>query len=98
MKPAPARPGDGAARAVIDVITEGAPPHGTDERTVVVDSMDAEDRIVRWLNEVLWIAIGEGFLLCDAEITLHDDGLRATVRGRRPDGPRGRSTPRDRAR
>lgn len=70
------------ARALIEVVTEGARIEADEQRDVEIESTDAEDRLVRWLNEVLWLAIGKGFLAVDAEITLHAGGLRARVSGR----------------
>lgn len=70
-----------AARAAIGIITEDAAFEGGDERSVEIESADEEDRLVRWINEVLWLSTRDGFLLADADITLHEGGLRARVRG-----------------
>lgn len=70
-----------AARAVIEVITEGAVPRADAQREISIDAIDDEDRIVQWINEVLWLAIGKGFLLADADVTLTDGGLRARIEG-----------------
>jgi len=70
-----------AARALIDVVTEGARIPETSDTSVEVDAADPEDRLVQWLNEVLWLAVGRGFLLSNAEITLRDGGLTARVQG-----------------
>lgn len=71
-----------AARAVMEILTESAPVEPNDERVVRVDSLDEQDRLVGWLNEVLWLAIGQGFLLTDAEIAIREDGLDARIEGR----------------
>ncbi len=76
------------ARAVVWLLTEGEQVEGIDERALELESMDAEDRLVRWLNEVLWLAISEGFLVSDASIRLDDGGLGARVRGEAGAGAR----------
>ncbi len=69
------------ARAVIDELTGGAQLSGTATIGVRVESMDAPDRLVVWLNEVLYHAVTEGFLYCDSELTLTADGLTGDVVG-----------------
>jgi SHS2 domain-containing protein len=69
------------ARAVVDLLTRGASVHGADTREVQLSCVDAEDRLVCWLNEVLWLALSEGFLAHDARISLGERELRATVIG-----------------
>ena len=70
-----------AARALVEVITEGGHIDAIESCDVEVESADDEDRLVRWLNEVLWLAMGKGFLLVDATITLRPGGLSARVSG-----------------
>ena len=71
------------AEAVIDVMTEGAPPGAaTVERTIELDAVDGADRLVQWLNEIIVAAVTDGFLARAAEIRLEgDSGLRARVLG-----------------
>jgi SHS2 domain-containing protein len=69
------------ARALVEILTEGAPIAGRERRVVEVESVDPEDRLVRWLNEVLVLAVTEGFLLSDAELTLREGGLRGECAG-----------------
>ena len=76
------------ARAVIAVLTEDAAVTHTSAREVKISAVDREDRLVQWLNEVLYLAVTEGFLFGDAEITLQDGGLRATLRGEADAGAR----------
>jgi SHS2 domain-containing protein len=71
-----------AARAVMEILTESVSVEPNEERAVHVDSSDEQDRLVGWLNEVLWLAIGKGFVLTDAKIVLRRDGLDARVWGR----------------
>lgn len=70
------------AKAVIDLMTEGASLKGEDRRTFELEAIDPEDRLVRWLNEVLVAAVSEGFLFLRAEkLVLPEGGLRAEVIG-----------------
>lgn len=74
-----------AARAVVAILTEGADLGAEPAATVPVSvaGIDREDRLVRWLNEILVLAVHEGFLLLDAAIELEGEGgLTALVRGR----------------
>jgi SHS2 domain-containing protein len=71
------------AEAVIDVMTEGAAAGAaTAERSIELDAVDAADRLVQWLNEIIVAAVMDGFLVRSAEIHLDgDSGLRARVQG-----------------
>lgn len=70
------------ARAVVDLLVEGARVEATATRPLAIEgAVDREDRLVRWLNEVLALAVLEGFLTADAALTLVEGGLRATLRG-----------------
>ena len=73
--------------AVIEILTEGATVQPRERRVVTVDALDPADRLVRWLNEILFHAAVHGFVAADAEIELHDAGLRATLAGE-ADSPR----------
>ena len=78
------------ARAVVDMLTDGAAvagdaeqgAEGWTERRIDLETIDPEDRLVQWLNEVIVVAITEGFLIGTVDIALRDHGLSATVRGR----------------
>ena len=70
-----------AAQALIEVLTDAARIVPDSVRRLDLEALDPEDRLVRWLNEVLLLATLEGFVLCDAEIELRPGGLVATVRG-----------------
>lgn len=77
------------ARALVELLTEGAVIRATAERPLELTAIDPEDRLVRWLGEVLYLAAVEGFLVHDATITLSGTlsgtlpgtSLRGTVRG-----------------
>jgi SHS2 domain-containing protein len=73
------------AVALVSLLTEGAGPGaGPDsEREVRLEAVDDEDRLVQWLNEILVLAVLEGWLFRGADIELAEPGiLRAVLRGR----------------
>jgi SHS2 domain-containing protein len=72
--------GEGA-RALVEILAGGAAVSPASERQVQIESIDPSDRLVQWLNEVLYLASVEAFLVADAQIELGPTGLRATVRG-----------------
>lgn len=65
-----------AARALVDALTEGAALGDAEDATrdIEIDALDAEDRLVRWLNEVLYLATTEGVFVRDAELRLRGAG------------------------
>lgn len=82
------------ARALVELLTEGAAVPGPTtadaptevtpplrERSIELRALDPEDRLVRWLGEVLYLAGTEGFLVHDATLELPGSDLRGTVRG-----------------
>jgi len=69
------------AQALIALLTEDAQVGAKVERALHIDAVDPTDRLVRWLNEVLYLAISEGFLVAEADLVLHETGLDARVRG-----------------
>ena len=69
------------ARAVIAVLTEDGEVMAREAHPVVLEAIDDEDRLVQWLNEILVLAVVEGFLTAEADIELRDDGLVANLRG-----------------
>ncbi|MCH9680041.1 MAG: archease [Deltaproteobacteria bacterium] len=69
------------ARAVIALLTEGAVLHASATRTLELSGLDPEDRLVRWLSEVLYLASSEGWLTTDADLTLTGNALRGTLHG-----------------
>lgn len=70
-----------AARALIEILTDGAKLEAVEDRTIELDAIDDEDRLVRFLNEVVWLALGQQFLLVDADLELTPTGLRGRVHG-----------------
>ena len=80
------------ARAVVEILTDSAALAGDASRDLELDAVDAEDRLVQWLNEVIVAAIVEGFVLTGVdtmELSHGADGsarLKASVRGRRDAG------------
>jgi SHS2 domain-containing protein len=69
------------ARAIVSVLTEGAHIDDRDHRDIRLETVDDEDRLVQWLNEILYSAVSHGFLFSGAEITLSPAGLSAQLRG-----------------
>jgi SHS2 domain-containing protein len=69
------------ARAVIEVLVDGELESGSDRRAVELAAIDDEDRLVRWLNEVLYFAIVEGFLVTDAQLRITATGVGGDVQG-----------------
>ena len=76
------------ARGLIEVMTDGATLEADHEDEIELDSLDPEDRLVQWLNTVLYAAVVDGFLLCSANLELREGGLAATVRGAADAGSR----------
>jgi SHS2 domain-containing protein len=64
-----------AARAIVEILTDHATVPSTDRRSIELDAFDDEDRLVRWLNEVIWLALGEGFVVADAALESTETGL-----------------------
>lgn len=71
-----------AAVALAELLMDGGEVAVTERRTVSIDALDREDRLVRWLSELLWLATGDGFVVTRAAVTLGEDGgLSAEVDG-----------------
>ena len=70
-----------AARAVTEIMTEGAEIRATAAREIAIDAIDPEDRLVQWLNEIIYAAVTDGFVTAGADIELGATSLRATARG-----------------
>jgi SHS2 domain-containing protein len=69
------------ADALVEILTDGATPTADAVVEVDLEAVDPADRLVRWLGEVLYLAMVEGFLVVEADLTLHEGGLRGTLRG-----------------
>lgn len=80
----PDEPGmlEAGAAAVVGVLTDGADVSAHDARSVELVAIDAEDRLVRWLSEVLYWASVEGFLVARAELQVTEQGLVGKAFGR----------------
>ncbi len=63
------------ACAVVELLTDAAAVSSNDARSVELEAIDAEDRLVRWLSEVLYWASVEGFLVARAELRVTPEGL-----------------------
>lgn len=70
------------AEGVIAIMTEGGEVEERAQRRVRIDAVDPQDRLVQWLNEIVFAAVSEGFLFSSADIALDGTtGLTATLRG-----------------
>lgn len=71
-----------AASAMIELLLDGAAgPAATHSVSVQLDALDPEDRLVRWLSEVLYRATVDNFVVVAAELTLLPTGLHAKLVG-----------------
>jgi SHS2 domain-containing protein len=70
-----------AARAVVGILTDGATLGSGQEHAVELETLDPPDRLVRFLNEILYLATVEGFLCVSASLELRPGGLRGTLFG-----------------
>lgn len=50
-------------------------------RTISLNADDTEELIVKWINEVLWLAIGEGFFVVNSVVSFSNHSLNATFYG-----------------
>lgn len=66
---------EAGARAVVGLLTDDAEVSAEEVRTVKLEAVDAEDRLVRWLSEVLYWASVEGFLVARAQLQVTPEGL-----------------------
>lgn len=69
------------ARAIVDVLTGSTRILADSTRSIALDAVDGEDRLVQWLNEIIVAALVDGFLTSDADIELGETSLRATLHG-----------------
>ena len=77
-----------AARAAAALLTRGGarPAVALVDHRVELDTLDREDRLVQWLNEVIYLAVCESLLVVEATFELRDapgeGGLVADLRAR----------------
>jgi SHS2 domain-containing protein len=77
------------AEGVVDIMTEGGQVEAREQRRVAIDAVDAQDRLVQWLNEIVFAAVHDGFLVGSADIALAGTTrLSATLRGEANAGDR----------
>ena len=69
------------AFAVTDIMTDGATVSKDAIRPVRIEAVDAEDRLVQWLNEIIVAAVVDGFLVGDACVELRNNSRIAELRG-----------------
>lgn len=69
-------------QAVTEILTGEGVVADQDGREVSIEAVDAGDRLVQWLNEIIVAAVADGFLFHGAAIQLSGaTGLRARMRG-----------------
>lgn len=69
------------ARALIVEMTEGAQVPDPLRRTVEIEAFDSEERLVRWLNEVIYWASVDSFVVARVELEIVEGVLRGTAWG-----------------
>lgn len=72
---------EAGACAVVGLLTDDASVEASQAREVRLEAVDAEDRLVRWLSEVLYWASVEGFLVARAELRVTAEGLEGRAWG-----------------
>jgi SHS2 domain-containing protein len=71
-----------AARGLVSVVTGTSKIEPRQERTVVLQALDRENLMVRWLTEILYLYDAEKFLTADARFEiLKDTLLKANLLG-----------------
>lgn len=77
------------AEGVVAIMTEGREVEARGERHVRIEAVDPQDRLVQWLNEIVYAAVSDGFLFGSAHIALDGEtGLSAIIRGEPDAGAR----------
>lgn len=69
------------ARAVTALLTEDAAIESRERRAVALAAADPAERLVSWINELVYLAVTEGFVVARAEVALRADGLDAVLHG-----------------
>lgn len=70
-----------AARALVNEMTGDAHIQLNASRTFRIEALDAEERLVQWSNEIIYLATAQGFIAWDADIEIRQEELVGTVRG-----------------
>jgi SHS2 domain-containing protein len=74
---------DEARRALLMTIFERLPEGGEGERSIQLSAPDLETLLVRWINELLFLIQGEGFIPVSTEIRVREaDEERFSLEGR----------------
>lgn len=75
----------GAASNLVAIMTsevERGDISDLEEREILIEALDGEDRLVRWLNEIIYLAMTGTFLFHSAQLELMGDAvMRAVCRG-----------------
>ncbi len=71
-----------SAYALFDLLTNVKSVQSRVNREIIVEGMDLEDLLVRWLSELLFLCEGEGYLFREFSIlSLTSNSLKAVVQG-----------------
>ncbi len=71
-----------AAYALFDLLTNVKSVRSRINREIIVEGMDLEDLLVRWLSELLFLCEGEGYLFREFSIlSLTSNSLKAVAQG-----------------
>src|SRR5690606_1837502 len=70
-----------AARAGDAIMIDDGPAAETARRELVLDPVDAEDRLVQGVNEIIYLAVTERFVGARCRLDLHNCRLRAELFG-----------------
>jgi SHS2 domain-containing protein len=76
-----------ARRGLLMVVFERPPEDGFEEREVRLSAPDRETLLVRWLNELLYLAQDAGFVPARAEVEVREAGGGHALGGRLTGAP-----------
>jgi len=83
---------EGCARGLVSIFVDPSSVRTLAERRITLTALDADQLLVKWLEEVLYLYDGGGFIVRKPTITnLTDTNLEATLRGESFDPKRHRS-------
>jgi SHS2 domain-containing protein len=80
---------ENAAEGLLSLIVDRTSIQTTQRRRIAIHSVDVENLLVRWLNELLYLYDAEGFLVAKAQIEkISETSLRGFVFGEKYDDSR----------
>lgn len=69
------------ARAIVALLTDDGEVAPRATRTLTCDGRDAAERLVAFLNEVLVVALTEGFVVAELDVEVRGEQVLARARG-----------------